>query len=112
MRTGQILSGISIKWPNGHVFGTICIWGNDVYSPKFCYQELISGLRNSIELELSILYQKERLKNTNIELRNKVVARNHDMDMVNGYLEQEIKKRQRVEEIIDYLDGMILERVS
>ena len=94
--------GLPIKWPNGHVFGTICIWGNDVYSPMFCYQELISSFRNSIELQLSILYQKEKLKNTNIELRNKVVARNHDMDMVNGYLEQEIKKRQRAEEIIDY----------
>ncbi|CAM3802173.1 putative bifunctional diguanylate cyclase/phosphodiesterase [Vibrio aquimaris] len=95
--------GLLIKWPNGNVFGTICIWGKDVYSPKFCYQELISSFRNSIELQLSILYQKEKLKNTNIELRNKVVARNHDMDMVNGYLEQEIKKRQRAEEIIDYL---------
>ena len=51
--------GLPIKWPNGHVFGTICIWGNDVYSPMFCYQELISSFRNSINYSYRFFIRKK-----------------------------------------------------
>ncbi|WP_341662684.1 EAL domain-containing protein [Vibrio sp.] len=94
--------GLPIKWPNGDLFGTICVFGNDVHLSKYSYQKLVLNFRNSIELQLATLYQKEKLTKKNIELNNKVNTCSHDVNTLNSHLDQEIKRRKFAEEVIRY----------
>ncbi|GLT19234.1 sensor domain-containing phosphodiesterase [Vibrio zhanjiangensis] len=94
--------GMPVKWPNGNKFGTICVFDSDEYLFKFNYQKLIRNFRNSIESQLSTLYQNEKLKQTNRELKSRIYTRNRDMSRLNGHLDQEIKKRKLAEKMVCY----------
>lgn len=98
----QHCHGLPIKWPDGRTFGTICVLDGGEYPYQYSYNKLITNFRNSIELQLSTLYQIENLKKLNLELKSRVDLRNQDLVYVNDYLNQERARRKRAEDIIKY----------
>ncbi|MBU2895188.1 bifunctional diguanylate cyclase/phosphodiesterase [Vibrio hepatarius] len=94
--------GLPVKWPDGRTFGTICISDDGHCSYQYGYNELITNFRNSIESQLTTLYQLEKLKKLNLELNYRVDLRNQDLVYVNNYLDQEKSKLKQAEDTINY----------
>jgi len=63
--------GLPILWPDDKVFGTLCILDNKENSYNNQYIKLMELLRDSIEKDLQIAIEEERLKN---ELENRKIA--------------------------------------
>ena len=94
--------GVPINWPNGDTFGTICVLDNKENHFSETYQQLIESFRDSIESQLKTLYQNEKLKHLNLELKSRVHTRTQDLVDLNYSLNQEIDKRRAAEQKIRY----------
>ncbi|MDN3611590.1 EAL domain-containing protein [Vibrio ostreicida] len=94
--------GIPLNWPNGDVFGTICVLDDKENSYSPVYQKLIESFRATIEAQLESLYQNEKLKHYNVELKSRVRTRTQDLVNLNYCLNTEINKRKAAEQTIHY----------
>ncbi|WP_047047814.1 EAL domain-containing protein [Vibrio mexicanus] len=94
--------GVAINWPNGDAFGTICVLDSKENHYTDTYQRLITSFRDSIESQLTSLYQQAELNNLNRELKNRVTTRTQDLVELNYSLNQEIDRRRAAEEKIHY----------
>ncbi|ATC60035.1 sensor domain-containing phosphodiesterase [Vibrio anguillarum] len=94
--------GIPLKWPNGDMFGTICVLDSkeNHFSPT--YRQLLESFRDTIESQLTTLYQQVRLQQLNDELQLRVDNRTQDLADLNYSLTQEIDKRRAAEQQIQY----------
>lgn len=63
--------GLPILWSDGEVFGTVCIWDNRENNYNNQYIKLMELLKDSIEKDLQLILEEERLKN---ELENRKIA--------------------------------------
>lgn len=63
--------GFPIIWPDGEVFGTICVLDNKENHYNTQQIKLIELLRDSIEKDLQLILEEERLKN---EIENRKIA--------------------------------------
>lgn len=63
--------GLPILWPNGEVFGTLCVLDNKENHYNNQYIKLMELLKDSIEKDLQLILEKERLNN---ELENRKIA--------------------------------------
>ncbi|MFA0233219.1 GAF domain-containing protein, partial [Vibrio sp. 10N.261.45.A7] len=81
--------GIPLLWPNGEVFGTICILDSkeNHYTPT--YIKLLQSFRTSIESQLKTLFQHAKLTQMNQDLKNRVYNRTKDLASLNYSLNQE-----------------------
>lgn len=94
--------GFPINWPNGIPFGTICVLDTQVNSLNDTYKNLLQSFRDSIEAQLATLYQNEKLRLLNIELKSRVSTRTRDLVDLNFSLNMEIDKRRSAEQKILY----------
>lgn len=94
--------GIPLLWPNGELFGTICILDSkeNHYTPT--YIKLLESFRTSIESQLKTLFQHAKLIQVNRELKNRVYSRTKDLASLNYSLSQEIDKRRAAEQKINF----------
>ena len=94
--------GIPLLWPNGELFGTICILDSkeNHYTPT--YIKLLESFRTSIESQLKTLFQHAKLTQMNEELKNRVYTRTKDLASLNYSLNQEIDKRKAAEQKINF----------
>ena len=94
--------GIPLLWPNGEVFGTICILDSkeNHYTPT--YIQLLESFKLSIESQLQTLYQNAKLSKLNKELKSRVHTRTQDLASLNYSLNLEIDKRKAAEQKINY----------
>lgn len=54
--------GLPLLWPNGQIFGTICILDNKENSYSDIYRELLTKFRNVVQMHLVIMYNQELLQ--------------------------------------------------
>ncbi|NVD07946.1 EAL domain-containing protein [Vibrio sp. JPW-9-11-11] len=94
--------GLPLMWPNGDVFGTICVLDDRENPFSSTYQQLLASFRDSIEAQLTTLYQNHRLQHVNAELKSRVKTRTQDLVELNYSLNQEIDKRRAAERKIRY----------
>ncbi|NAZ45018.1 EAL domain-containing protein [Vibrio toranzoniae] len=94
--------GVPLLWPNGELFGTICILDSkeNHYTPT--YIKLLESFRISIESQLKTLFQHAKLTQVNRELKNRVYSRTKDLASLNYSLNQEIDKRRAAEQKINF----------
>ncbi|WP_261904320.1 sensor domain-containing phosphodiesterase [Vibrio fortis] len=94
--------GIPLLWPNGDVFGTICILDSkeNHYTPT--YIQLLESFKLSIESQLTTLYQNAKLSKLNKELKSRVHTRTQDLASLNYSLNLEIDKRKAAEQKVTY----------
>ncbi|PMM62577.1 sensor domain-containing phosphodiesterase [Vibrio splendidus] len=94
--------GIPLLWPNGELFGTICILDSkeNHYTPT--YIKLLESFRTSIESQLKTLFQHAKLTQMNRDLKNRVYTRTKDLASLNYSLNQEIDKRKAAEQKINF----------
>lgn len=94
--------GIPLLWPNGELFGTICILDSkeNHYTPT--YIKLLESFRISIESQLKTLFQHAKLTQMNRDLKNRVYTRTKDLASLNYSLNQEIDKRKAAEQKINF----------
>lgn len=94
--------GIPLIWPNGELFGTICILDSkeNHYTPT--YIKLLESFRTSIESQLKTLFQHAKLTQMNRDLKNRVYTRTKDLASLNYSLNQEIDKRKAAEQKINF----------
>ncbi|NOI99762.1 GGDEF and EAL domain-containing protein [Vibrio kanaloae] len=94
--------GIPLLWPNGELFGTICILDSkeNHYTPT--YIKLLESFRTSIESQLKTLFQHAKLTQVNRELKNRVYSRTKDLASLNYSLNLEIDKRRAAEQKINF----------
>lgn len=55
--------GFPIQWPDGEIFGTICVLDSKENQYSKTYVELISQFKELVEAHLSLLYAREHLEN-------------------------------------------------
>ncbi|WP_039949260.1 sensor domain-containing phosphodiesterase [Vibrio ichthyoenteri] len=94
--------GFPINWPNGKPFGTICVLDTQTKSLNTTYQNLLQSFRDSIQAQLVTLYQNEKLRLLNDELKSRVRTRTQDLVDLNFSLNMEIDKRRAAEQKILY----------
>ncbi|RJX75532.1 sensor domain-containing phosphodiesterase [Vibrio sinensis] len=94
--------GMPINWPNGEPFGTICILDTKENQFNITYQNLMGNFRRAIESQIETLYQNEKLKLLNYELKSRVKTRTQDLVDLNYSLNVEIDRRRAAEQKIRY----------
>lgn len=94
--------GLPVRWPNGDMFGTICVL-DDRENPFIdTYQQLLVSFRDSVEAQLKTLFQNQHLQQMNIELESRVNTRTQDLVDLNYSLNLEIDKRREAERKVRY----------
>ncbi|WP_299688134.1 GGDEF and EAL domain-containing protein [uncultured Vibrio sp.] len=94
--------GIPLLWPNGELFGTICILDSKENSYTSTYIKLIESFRLSIESQLKTLFQHAKLRQMNQALKNRVDTRTKDLASLNVSLNLEINKRKAAEQTVNF----------
>lgn len=94
--------GFPLCWPNGEVFGTICILDDKENHFSQTYQTLLESFKDSIEAHLKTLYQNTRLQELNYILKSRVQNRTQDLVDLNYSLNVEIDKRRAAEQKVHY----------
>ncbi|MDA0148485.1 bifunctional diguanylate cyclase/phosphodiesterase [Vibrio sp. LaRot3] len=94
--------GLPINWPNGDPFGTICILDSETNLFSDTYKSLLESFRDTVQAQLATLYQNEKLKQLNQELKSRVSTRTQDLVDLNYSLNKEINKRRAAEQKIIY----------
>lgn len=79
--------GYPIEWPDGDVFGTICVLDNQKRSFTDPYQELLEQYREMIEADLQVLHQQRALA----EQKAALAKRNKQLEVVNTMLSHDIR---------------------
>lgn len=74
--------GLPLNWPDGEVFGTICLLDNKGNHYSETYTEFLVSLRQHIEDDLKMLILDEQLKKANEELRVTNVQKTRFLSMI------------------------------
>lgn len=94
--------GIPIHWPNGSPFGTLSI--HDVKPNQFKPQvmELLSVFKDSVEAQLTVIYQNQKLQRNNESLMTRIHSRTVELASLSYQLDQEASKRKQLEREVHY----------
>ncbi|ENC6732015.1 EAL domain-containing protein [Vibrio navarrensis] len=94
--------GLPLLWPNGEAFGTICLLDERENHFSDTYRELLRCFRSSIEAQLAVVYQHEKLLRLNKALQHRVESRTSNLAQLSFSLSQERDKRLAAEQDADY----------
>ncbi|WP_428775369.1 sensor domain-containing phosphodiesterase [Vibrio sp.] len=94
--------GLPINWPDGQPFGTLCILDSKRNPFSNSAKALLASFRDSIEAQLTILFQHAELQRLNDELKIRVDTRTKDLVDLNYSLNKEIDKRIAAEQKLMY----------
>lgn len=94
--------GLPLHWPNGELFGTICMLDDKENHFKRTFRELLAGFQTSIEAQLAVIYQHEKLLRLNQQLKKRVDKRTTNLAQLSFSLNQEIDRRKAAEQQAHY----------
>ncbi|GAD80080.1 sensor domain-containing phosphodiesterase [Vibrio ezurae] len=102
--TEQTLSylGVPLHWPNGTPFGTLSILDNKINHFKIAIRELLSVFKDSVEAQLTVIYQNQKLQLVNKELQSRIQNRTVELANLSFQLDKESTKRKQLEREIHY----------
>ena len=96
--------GYPLVWPDGTLFGTICVLDEKDNEKAVLYRELLKEFRRVIEADLALLIEvarrerlERRLQDGLEELEQRVAGRTRELTEVNQGLRQEILSRKKAE---------------
>ena len=106
--------GYPLIWPDGEVFGTLCILDKKENPYSADIHELIRRFREVVETSMAFLWERERrrlsedkLRKAHDQLEFRVQERTAELDTKNQELEQQIVARKRVEEeLLSHRQGL------
>lgn len=87
--------GLPLLWPDGNVFGTICVLDRkeNAYSPRM--KELLALFRGVVEDQLALTYEKARV---DLALEQLSASRSQLTDAVKIAVDQVVQKNQALED--------------
>ncbi|KFJ86022.1 diguanylate cyclase [Vibrio sp. OY15] len=94
--------GLPLFWPNGETFGTICMLDSERNEYNDSYRQLLETFKDSIEAQLSVVYQQHKLQRLNTELKSRIENRTTDLAQLSYSLTQEIDRRKAAEKQVSY----------
>ncbi|EDP60891.1 EAL domain-containing protein [Vibrio sp. AND4] len=94
--------GLPLHWPNGETFGTICMLDAKENHFHDTYRELLASFKESIEAQLAVVFQQNKLIRLNKELKNRVDTRTVDLAQLSYSLTKEIDRRKAAEKQVSY----------
>ncbi|OBT08022.1 hypothetical protein A9264_05900 [Vibrio sp. UCD-FRSSP16_10] len=94
--------GVPLHWPNGTPFGTLSILDNKPNHFKITIRELLSVLKDSVESQLTVIYQNQKLQLINKELQSRIQNRTVELANLSFQLDKESTKRKQLEREIHY----------
>ena len=92
--------GVPLIWPNGSVFGTLCVLDNKPRRHSKPYEKLLQELKGIIEGDFNKLLYSQSLEKYKIELEDQVEQRTAELKVANEQLEIELAERKQVEEAL------------
>jgi hypothetical protein len=104
--------GLPLLWPDGNVFGTICVLDRkaNAYSPKI--KELLALFRGVVEDQLALTYEKARV---DLTLEQLSASRGQLTDAVKIAVDQVVEKHRALEDkargfsdVLDELAGSLV----
>ncbi|MPW37904.1 EAL domain-containing protein [Vibrio sp. B1Z05] len=98
----QSYLGIPLHWPNGTPFGTLSILDNKINHFKISIRELLSVFKDSVEAQLTVIYQNQKLQLVNKELHSRIQNRTVELANLSYQLDKESTKRKQLEREIHY----------
>jgi diguanylate cyclase (GGDEF)-like protein len=93
--------GLPLNWPDGEPFGTICMLDIKANSYSADLIMLMECFHRSIESNLEMLEQKEKLAQANLHLETRIAQRTFELEKLNSDLMQEIDSRIAAEKLLD-----------
>ncbi|MCP4140221.1 MAG: PAS domain S-box protein [Chloroflexi bacterium] len=89
--------GVPLIWPNGSVFGTLCILDNKTRRYSKAYEKLLHELKGIIEGDFNNLLYSQSLEEHKVELENQVEKRTAELKITNNQLDVELAERKQAE---------------
>lgn len=107
--------GMPLKWPDGEVFGTICVLDNETHTYSDTHIELLAHFRLSVETDLQMLLEREHLKRLSVEkdlhLREAHHRIKNHLNMITGVLQiaadKKVSSQAAVEALIEDIGSRI-----
>lgn len=99
--------GYPLAWPDGTLFGTICVLDSRDNEKARACRRLLQEFRHVIESDLALLMEvarrqraEKRLRKTLEDLESRVAERTRDLSQANEELRQEIRFRRKAEQAL------------
>lgn len=107
--------GMPLKWPDGEIFGTICVLDNKEHKYSDLNIELLAHFRNTVETDLHMLLEREELKRSNLEKEMALREAHHriknHLNMLTGVLQlnmyKELSSQKAINEVLEDTMGRI-----
>jgi len=94
--------GLPLNWPNGQVFGTICMLDTKANNYSLPMRKLLESFKVSIESGLAVTFQKHQLSLINQDLEQRILQRTTELERLNDSLMQEIDSRNAAEQLLEF----------
>ena len=97
--------GFPLRWPDGELFGTICVLDTEDNERAIRYQGLLAEFKEIIDSDLRYLVEltdrikaEARLREARDELERRVDARTRELEKSNRWLREQIEVRRQAEQ--------------
>ncbi len=99
--------GYPLQWPDGTLFGTICVLDRRDNQKAVLYKDLLVEFRGVIERDLALLVENTERRRLEGELQvslnvleTRVTERTHDLTCANQSLRTEISTRKKAQQVL------------
>ncbi|MCA0433332.1 MAG: LuxR C-terminal-related transcriptional regulator [Proteobacteria bacterium] len=116
--------GFPLCWPDGSIFGTVCVLDSRDNERATAYRALLDEFRHVMERDLALLVESaerqrltEELRRSHAELEAKVAARTHELSETNTALrvllnQVEDSRRETEEQVAFNLSELVLPQLD
>ncbi|WP_375319954.1 EAL domain-containing protein [Aliivibrio logei] len=94
--------GLPLFWPDNTPFGTVCLLDDKESTFNPIYQQLLKTYQQSIEAQLSTLFQHSELLKNHQRLQLEIAKNNNHIHEINTKLANEIDCRRAAEQKVEY----------